>query len=263
MIFATGTNGTIGSQLPKNVMKIQARLEKISMLDIPKFDPNDQLIHLAGIVGKASVELDVEYSRKVNIFGTNNLALLSLEKGIGKFIYISTSHVYAYSDDLLTEQSPTNPQSLYAEQKLEAEDNLISIFRNANEINRLVILRIFSVLDLGAKEFTLGGALEAIIHGRRKDPIKYCSDVRDFMTPKKIAEALMLIAGENEIHGVYNLCTQEPRSVYEAAKSIFIHENFSEYKRFLQPGFSNAPRIVGSNLKLKSELPSLQLNWSY
>jgi nucleoside-diphosphate-sugar epimerase len=82
----------------------------------------DAVIHLAGISNDPCCELAPELTHKVNYLGTKQLLKLAKEAGVKRFIFASTASVYGASEDnTITEQSQTNPISLYAKTKLESE----------------------------------------------------------------------------------------------------------------------------------------------
>ncbi len=82
----------------------------------------DAVVHLAAIVGDPACALDPDRTRAVNIDATRLLVAAANAAGVGRFIFASTCSVYgAGADDVLTESSPVNPVSLYAESKVAAE----------------------------------------------------------------------------------------------------------------------------------------------
>lgn len=92
------------------------------------FGESDIVFHLAAKLhinnpSKASFE---EY-RAVNVGGTENL-LNEAAKNRTSFIYASTINVYGTSDggQIFDENSPTSPDGIYAETKLEAEKNVLA-----------------------------------------------------------------------------------------------------------------------------------------
>jgi nucleoside-diphosphate-sugar epimerase len=161
-LYATGVTGTIGRHLPADVIpvKIDLSSNRKEFINV-SFETNANLIHLAGVVGPSAVLKDLGYARSVNIEGTEYLAQEFLNKSTGIFYYISTSHVYAPSSNLIAESSALSPANIYAEQKLEAETLLHRLFES--ESSRLCIIRVFSVLDWEVAPFTLGGAIRKLV----------------------------------------------------------------------------------------------------
>jgi nucleoside-diphosphate-sugar epimerase len=93
-------------------------------LDESDFQGIDAVIHLAGIsndpVGKLEPSLIYDPTRLYAI----NIAKICKKRGI-KFIFASSCSVYGKGEDeLLTEESPTYPQTFYSLNKLEVEKDL-------------------------------------------------------------------------------------------------------------------------------------------
>ncbi|PYQ27671.1 MAG: NAD-dependent dehydratase [Acidobacteria bacterium] len=77
----------------------------------------DAVVWLAALVGDGACALDPELTRAINV---DSVAWLR-EHFPGRILFMSTCSVYGAMDGILTEESATNPLSLYAETKLEAE----------------------------------------------------------------------------------------------------------------------------------------------
>lgn len=102
------------------------------------------VIHLAEIVGDPACDVDRLRTRDVNLRGTQIVTNTAKECGVEKFIYMSSCSVYglAQSDRLYSEGDRLNPQSLYAELKVEAEQYVSSM---ADEKFCPTILRLSTV----------------------------------------------------------------------------------------------------------------------
>ena len=81
----------------------------------------DSIIHLAAIVGDGACAVNPEMTKLINIDSTKFLADYCRSNGI-RLIFASTCSVFGASEEVLTENSPTGPLSLYASTKLIAED---------------------------------------------------------------------------------------------------------------------------------------------
>jgi len=87
---------------------------------LPLVQAADAVVWLAGIVGDGACAVDPELTTAVNLDSVKWLS----ENFKGRIVYMSTCSVYGASDGILTEDSPTNPLSLYAETKLSSEKYL-------------------------------------------------------------------------------------------------------------------------------------------
>jgi len=82
----------------------------------------DAVIHLGGLVGDAACAVDERHSHGVNVTATKNI-LGWMAGNRRRIVYASSCSVYGASDtELLTEDSPLNPVSAYAKQRIECEN---------------------------------------------------------------------------------------------------------------------------------------------
>jgi len=87
------------------------------------------IIHLAAIVGfPACQAVGRQVAWRYNVEATQRVFEQGLDMGVKRFIYASTYSNYGLSPDgaPVTEDSPLNPQSLYAETKISAERYLLA-----------------------------------------------------------------------------------------------------------------------------------------
>ena len=89
----------------------------------------DAVIHLAAIVGfPACQAVGKQVAWKYNVDSTKMVYEQATDLGVERFVFASTYSNYGLSQDgkPVTEESPLNPQSLYAETKIAAEEFLLS-----------------------------------------------------------------------------------------------------------------------------------------
>lgn len=89
----------------------------------------DAVIHLAGIVGfPACQAVGKQVAWKYNVEATRLVFEQSADLGVERFVFASTYSNYGLSEDgkPVTEETPLNPQSLYAETKIAAEEYLLA-----------------------------------------------------------------------------------------------------------------------------------------
>jgi len=258
-ILATGTTGTIGKHF-SGVMPLSINLlDDLNSIDKSIFNSSSIVLHAGGIVGNGAVSKDINVSRKINIDGTKKLAEICQDNAISRFIYVSSSHVYAPSDSLLLESSKVNPLGPYGEQKFEAEQTLVEVFKETPE--KLCIVRVFSVLDWDVADFTLGGAIKNLTISNSNFKLSNSDDVRDFLTPKLIASVLTKISHNSSISGIINLSSACGTTIREAARKMLIESGYEFSSERVLPGNSIRPYIVGDNSKLISYFSDLELTW--
>ena len=86
----------------------------------------DAVVHLAELVGDPACALNPLTTQEINYIATKTVAEMCKYFQINRLIYASSCSVYGASegDNLLTEESALNPQSLYAKMKISSEQAL-------------------------------------------------------------------------------------------------------------------------------------------
>jgi len=88
----------------------------------------DTVIHLAAIIGDPACELDHRATIDINYEASKILVDACRHKKVRRLLFASTCSVYGAGEngELLSETSPLNPVSLYAETKLRSEEAILS-----------------------------------------------------------------------------------------------------------------------------------------
>ena len=193
----------------------------------------DAIFHLAGIVGfPACQAVGKQAAWWYNVDATKNILEQAESLHIGRFVFTSTYSAYAPSPDgqPVTEDSPLNPQSLYVETKIAAEEFLLPqgalIFRLAtlygiSPRTRFDLLVNQFVLDAFAKR-------ELLIYQRGYS--------RSFVHVQDVVHALLLglEAPAEKVRGqVYNLGTDNGNFTKDQIVQFVIKrlpETFIQYK---------------------------------
>jgi nucleoside-diphosphate-sugar epimerase len=159
----------------------------------------DVVVWLAGLVGDGACAVNPELTQNIN---TEPVKWL-VDNFKGKIVFPSTCSVYGKNDDLLDENSPTNPLSVYAATKLEAEQILVksrpeslifrlgTLFGTGDEHSRIRLDLVANVLTMKA---TRGETL-TVFSGNQWRPLLHIRDV---------AEAVKF-GLEHNISGLFNL----------------------------------------------------------
>ncbi|MBV6390840.1 MAG: dTDP-glucose 4,6-dehydratase [Anaerolineales bacterium] len=173
----------------------------------------DAVIHLAGIVGfPACQAVGRQVAWKYNVEATKTVYGQAADLGVERFVFASTYSNYGLSEDgkPVTEETPLNPQSLYAETKIAAEEYLLAqkdspcaplLFRFAT----LYGISPRTRFDLIVNQFVL----EAFI--KRQLVIYQRGYSRSFVHIRDVARGVImgLEAGQDKIRGqVFNLGTE-------------------------------------------------------
>lgn len=210
-IFVTGHKGYIGSHLVDilkqeghsvtgcdlgfydgcefdSPVKPDAELKKdIRYLTTADLEGYDCVMHLAAISNDPMGDLTPSLTFDINKDGSVNLAKLSKQAGIQRFLFAGSCSVYGQGETLdLDENAGFNPISTYAVSKVEAEygikqlaDNDFSpvILRNSTAYGYSPMLRIDLVVNnLLACAFTRGD-IRIMSDGTPWRPLIHCRDI--------------------------------------------------------------------------------------
>ena len=167
--------------------------------------------------------------------------------------------MYAPASSKIQEQDEISPISLYGSQKFEAETILQEIFSSTP--NRLLIIRIFSLLDWGGKSFTLSGGILKLIKKNTSFNLLNTDDIRDFLTPSMVAQIVLQLTRNKKAEGVINLCTGHGTRVIDAVVRMLSDSDFDVPWINLKSGHSNVPVIVGDPSRLENLIGS-NLVWT-
>jgi nucleoside-diphosphate-sugar epimerase len=122
----------------------------------------DAVVHLAAIVGDPACARDPELSHAVNVDGTRAVLADAAAHGVPRFVFASTCSNYGRIADPtvpVDESAPLRPVSLYAEQKVELERELLANGHRLTDVTCLRFATVYGVaarmrFDLTVNEFT-------------------------------------------------------------------------------------------------------------
>ncbi len=132
-VLVTGYNGQLGYDVVgeltrRGIDSIGTDLQDFDITDrdatlsfVKKYAP-DVIVHCAAYTAVDRAEDDIEMCRKVNVDGSENLAIAAKNLG-ASMLYVSTDYVYGGNGDTPFEVTdPTDPKSVYGRTKLEGEN---------------------------------------------------------------------------------------------------------------------------------------------
>ena len=205
-------------------MDVRDRASIAACLGAKKFDI---IIHLAAVNDIASLK-DPGLALEVNTAGTYRLLECAKEKGVERFVYFSTIHVYGPElNGTLTEESPTRPVHPYALTHRAAED-FVNYFRHYHGMKTLIFrtsngygypmdkdVDTWSLIFNGlCRQLMTEGKITLRSSGKQR---------RDFITLGDAAEAVrhfLFSIPDNWGGGLYNLGSGRSISVLDAARRI-------------------------------------------
>jgi len=109
----------------KKIKQIKKDIRSVISEDLKSVDA---IFFLAAIPNDPNQDLDPRLTEEINHKATINFAKLAKEKEIKRFVFASSCSVYgAAGDNIITEDSPLNPISIYAKYKRETEKELSNL----------------------------------------------------------------------------------------------------------------------------------------
>ncbi len=256
-LCATGSTGLIGRYLSSNVEPFEGDLLNGEWVYRNNLNTFQTLIHLAGIVGEKNVLKDKEYAYRVNVEATKRIAEFIRDETNVNFLYVSSSHVYKGKSSELVEQDVIAPLNTYGLQKATAEEALLRIF--SSQLERLKIVRVFSILNLGMPKGSLGWAIE----NAQKAPVRFGDDIRDFLSAKQVARTIEKLAQLSFHANIVNICTGIPTSIKNSISLLLNIKDSEQLSRLYENGQSSNPVILGNPELLKSILDGHELKWEF
>ena len=250
----TGHTGILGSEfLKKNsdLKFIKFKGDITKKKHIKRWlqnNPIDIIIHLAAIVPTNLVNKRFSYANKVNYIGTKLLVDEILKyKNIRWLFYSSTSHVYKFSKNKISETSTIRPSSKYGSTKLKGENY---IKKKLDKKISFCIGRIFSFTSTNQiKDYVIPSI---IIKAKSKKEIifKNTNHLRDFLCISDICKAIRVLIDKKST-GIYNIGSGNKVLISDIIKLIF-----SKYKKkYLIKDKLKQTCLVANNSKIK------KLNW--
>lgn len=183
------------------------------------------VMHLAANASITTSVLDPVRDLQINGIGTLNILRAARDVGVSKFVFASTSAVYADSPRALTEHSKLDGASPYAISKRAAEKYIYGYFPEA------VILRLGNVY--GPRQLPIGEnqvIARMIKHFKAKDPFFIFGDgmqERDFVYVRDVVTAFYrALVGRP---GTYNIASGYTTSVNDVAKLVADAWGFMNY----------------------------------
>jgi nucleoside-diphosphate-sugar epimerase len=209
-ILVTGSSGFLGSVMLANLLKRKNKIstvvrskQKINnsineiVIDGISSENNwkshlvgvDVIIHLAAVAHNNST--DPDYINEVNVNGTINLAQQAANKGVKRFIFISSIGVLGNSTTNslpFNEHSSVAAHSQYAQSKLDAENALLTI---AEETDLEVVI-IRPVLVYGLSAPGNFGKLVNLVNKVPMLPFALCSNKRSFVSVDNLVDFISI-----------------------------------------------------------------------
>ena len=213
-IGITGGSGTLGKSLiklfkQKKIVTSNYKFDILNKKKINSWIKQNQfniIIHLAASVPTSNAIKNFHLVKKINYVGTKNLveAIKKYQKKKNYIFFSSTSHVYQFSNNKLSENDITKTISKYGKTKLMAEKFLIK----NNKFYNLCIGRISSLVSENqSSEYFL---LKLINKKKSKKFINFgnANIKRNFIYVDDVSKIILKIIKQNFV-GIVNISSNE------------------------------------------------------
>jgi len=166
--------------------------------DIRWFDPEvledvDAVLDLASLSNDPSGELDPSKTYDINYLGRVRVAKLSKEYSVKRYVLASTCSVYGFQEDILNEDSPTNPLTTYAKSNVLAEKDVLSL---ADDKFAATALRQATVYGLSPRmrfDLAINGMILGIYKNKKIPVMRDGKQWRPFVHVKDTSKAFMTV----------------------------------------------------------------------
>lgn len=211
----------------------------------------DAVVWLAAIVGDGACAINPTLTEEVN---QESVKWLS-ENFDGRIVFMSTCSVYGAQDGELTEESPTNPLSVYAATKLKAESYLKD--KNA------VIFRLGTLFGLGDKYSRI--RLDLVVNTLTARAVSEGAltvfggeQYRPLLHVKDAAQAIVDALG-SDVTGIFNLHIQNVR-ILDLAESV--QKQIDCSLNVVETTFEDSRNYKANSDKAKKELGFKPVNYA-
>lgn len=236
-VFVTGANGFVGRPLCRRLLQagwqvkagvrsqaaaatLPSGVEVIETPDVstdcdwtPLFAGVDSVVHLVGrthVVRERNGDPTEAY-RTINVAGSLRVARGALQAGVSRFLFMSSiKAVGEGAPEAYTEQTVPEPEDAYGASKLEAEGELVELFRN--ESASLTIVRPPLIYGAGVK-----GNLQRLMRLTRSKvsiPLGAIQNARSMVYVENLADCVCRLIGSTA-RGVYHVADPQPLSTPE------------------------------------------------
>jgi nucleoside-diphosphate-sugar epimerase len=224
----------------------------------------DAIVHLAELSNDPLGENNPAVTRKINHLGSVALAKAAKKAGVRRFIYMSSCSVYGVGvSDFVTEESPVNPQTAYAECKIRVESDVgamadaafVPVFlRNATAFGASPRMRFDIVLNNLAGLAWTTGRIAMVSDGTPWRPLVHVLDISQ-------AILCVLRADDATICGqVFNVGDNSMNYRIRDIAAI-VGEAFPSCEVTMGPNSADNRSYRVSFDKIHSRLPAFKCEW--
>lgn len=277
--FRYGRNVLADFQNNPNLELIEGDISDIYKLTLA-MQGVGSVVHLAGIVGDPACAVDPELTRHVNIVSTRILKESVKAFGVRRFIFASSCSVYGSSAKEVSEKDKLNPVSLYAQTKIDSENELL---QDTYDAFHPTILRFATVFghsrkprfDLVTNLFVAQAYHKGVVTLTGKDqwrPFIHVKDVaRSIVTvlkaPESVVSRQIFNVGDQELNMQIGSLAHLARDIVKKSKTNktvrILEKTNSKDKRNYFVSFEKIKSVLSfqSTVSLDEGMKEMYKNW--
>jgi UDP-glucose 4-epimerase len=190
-VLSRGLPSRLGDDVHPVKVEVADILDRDTVLEVFSATRFDLVVHMAALHHHPICDANPSLAIRMNVEGTQNLADAAAAGGCNALVFVSTSAVYAPSDQPHSETSPVAPIDIYGWTKLWAEQALQ--FASRRHGMSVGIARVFNAYGPGETHPHL---IPEIVRQLSEGPALAVGDlstVRDYVHIRDIAEVLYLL----------------------------------------------------------------------
>jgi nucleoside-diphosphate-sugar epimerase len=227
----------------------------------------DAIVHLAALSNDPIGDLNPDWTYKINLEASVELARRAKEAGVERFLFASSCSMYgaAPGDELVSENAPLRPLTAYAESKVRAEEALFRLadsgfapvsMRNATAYGASPRLRLDIVLNNLVGWAHTTGAINLQSDGAAWRPLVHIRDIA-------AATRALLNAPADTIRGeAFNIGSDEQNYRIRDLADV-VREVMPECEVTFAQGAGTDPRSYRVDFeKLERAFPELEMEWT-
>jgi len=248
----------------ESLKSVRDRIELIPG-DVRNFDPMildgiDGVIHLGSLSNDPTAAFDPDANRTINFEGTMKLARACKEQGIERFTFASTCAVYGFHlDGIADEAFPTDPQSDYAQSKLNVDIELPKladgkfcpvIFRQATVFGFSPRMRWDIVINAFAMHAFKTGKLDVWFGGEAWRPVVQIRDVAEAhiraleVNPQKVRGEIFNLVYKN--YRILELAHRVRKALADMGINVDVDVNYDQIdNRSYRTSGEKISRVLG------------------
>ncbi|MFV5702402.1 NAD-dependent epimerase/dehydratase family protein [Flavobacterium sp. XS2P12] len=280
MILVTGTSGFIGSVLLDQLIAKFGAANVVALTSKPTdkcnyllhndyvFDPDffmksgygkiDTIIHAGAFTPKNGNQANECYKCTSNITNTETLLKANIPN-LKRFIFLSTLDVYSICD-VLTEESPVIPISLYGQSKVYCEKMIVS-WASQNKILPQ-ILRIGHVYGPGEEKYqkAIPVMINKILNNESIQIFGSGEDIRSFIYIEDVINAIIKSIGLELFDGPINIVGGNQISIKNLAQVLIKNAESNTNIEFVETPNTNQRDFIFDNSKMKKYLLNQEID---